>query len=77
MSNIAIPAHHKANFKTMCDALNDGNLAMMSCTRVVDGLPATVLCAVNREGPDYVFVPIAVLCDHPYADFLPATFEES
>jgi Family of unknown function (DUF6117) len=56
-----IPDHAKANFATLLRAAEDGNLALMECTEVATGAPRYVICAVGRDGGDYVFTPFGHL----------------
>ena len=67
-----IPDHAKANFATLLRAAEDGNLALMECADVATGAPRYVICAVGRDGGNYVFTPFGHLapCD-PYEAYQP------
>ena len=67
-----IPDHAKANFATLLRAAADGNLALMECTDVATGAPRYVICAVGRDGGDYVFTPFGHLAPgDPYETYQP------
>ena len=69
---MAIPAGHRANFETLMRAARDGNLALMECRDAVTLEPRYVLCAVEREGESFGFVPFGHLHDgNPYEAYLP------
>jgi hypothetical protein len=54
---MSIPDHARVNFETLLRAATDGNLALLECTDAVTGESRYVICAVAREGDDYVFTP--------------------
>ena len=69
---MAIPDYARANFETLMKAAKAGDLALMECTEVVSGETRYVLCAVGRDGGDYVFTPFGHLADgNPYDAYLP------
>jgi len=69
---MSIPDHARANFETLVRAAADGNLALMECTDVVTDEPRYVICAVARDGEDYVFTPFGHLADgNPYEAYVP------
>ncbi|GGB12827.1 hypothetical protein GCM10011491_45770 [Brucella endophytica] len=69
---MAIPEHARTNFRTLLHAADDGNLALMECLDAATGEPRYVLCAVGRDGDDYVFTPFGHLADgNPYDAYLP------
>ena len=71
---MSIPDHARNNFNTLLRAASDGNLALMECTDAITGEPRYVICAVGREGTDYVFTPFGRLADgNPYDADLPPT----
>ena len=55
MTNIT--AEHRAAFEALTSGEYD-NFALFSC--FVDGMPATAIVAVGRDGDDYVFTPLFV-----------------
>lgn len=65
------------NFKTIKTAAKLGHLALMECRCTVTGEYRAVICAVNREGEDFEFVPLAVMAwDNPYDLFEPPVAEQ-
>jgi hypothetical protein len=69
---MSIPDHIRTNFNTLLRAASDGNLALMECTDTVTGEARYVVCAVGREGTDYVFTPFGHLTPgNPYDAYLP------
>lgn len=69
---MSIPDHARGNFETLLRAAGDGNLALMECADAVSGAPRYVLCAVGRDGEDYLFTPFGHLADgNPYDAYLP------
>lgn len=75
---MAIDKSHKANFDTLLAAAGNGDLALMECKNAKTGAPVVALCAVDRDGGDFVFVPLAKLFDgNPYEELVPPNFEEA
>lgn len=69
---MSIPDHARANFETLLRAAGDGNLALMECADAATGQSRYVLCAIGRDGADYVFTPFGHLADgNPYDAYLP------
>ena len=69
---MSIPEHARANFETLLRAAGDRNLALMECADAATGQPRYVLCAIGREGADYVFTPFGHLAEgNPYDAYLP------
>jgi hypothetical protein len=69
---MSIPDHISTNFDTLLRAASNGNLALMECTDAITGEPRYVICAVGREGTDYLFTPFGHLADgNPYDAYLP------
>lgn len=69
---MAIPQVHRANFQTLLDAAAHGDLALMECSDAVTGEPRYVICAVGRDGSDYVMPPFGHLHDgSPFEAYLP------
>ena len=69
---MSIPDHARANFATLLRAAADGNLALMECADAVTSEPRYVICAVGRDGKDFVFTPFGHLADgNPFAAYVP------
>lgn len=69
---MSIPDHARANFETLLRAAGDGNLALMECADANTGERRYVLCAVSRDGDDYVFTPFGHLAGgNPFDAYLP------
>ncbi|MBX4922367.1 hypothetical protein HJA76_22285 [Rhizobium bangladeshense] len=69
---MAIPDYARANFDTLLRAASDGNLALIECLDAATREPRYVLCAVGRNGGEYVFTPFGHLADgNPYDAYLP------
>jgi Family of unknown function (DUF6117) len=69
---MSIPDHARANFQTLLRAAADGNLAVLECTDAANGEPSYVICAVGRDGTDFLFTPFGHLADgNPFDAYLP------
>ena len=69
---MSIPDSISKNFDTLLRAASNGNLALMECADAITGEPRYVICAVGREGTDYLFTPFGHLADgNPYGAYLP------
>ncbi len=69
---MSIPDHARANFRTLLRAAEDSNLALMECADATTGEARYVICAVGRDGTDYLFTPFGHLADgNPYDASLP------
>ncbi len=69
---MAIPDHARANFETLLQAAQAGDLALMECTEVASGETRYVLCAVGRDAGDYLMTPFGHLAPgNPYEAFIP------
>lgn len=67
-----IPKGSKTNFDTLSTAIKNGDCAIMECTDKVTGETVDALCAVNFDGKEYAFVPLAfMLRSNPYDRFDP------
>lgn len=58
---MAIPEHARTNFQTLVRAAKADDLALMECLDAATGEPRYVLCAVGRDGSDYLFTPFGHL----------------
>jgi hypothetical protein len=71
-----IPDHARTNFQMLLRAAERGDLALMECTDAATGEPRYVICAIGRNGSDYVFTPFGHLADgNPYEAYLPPANE--
>lgn len=69
---MSIPDHACANFQTLLRAAVNGNLALMKCADAATGQTRYVICAVGRDGLDFLFTPFGHLADgNPYDAYLP------
>ncbi len=67
-----IPDHAQANFQTLLLAAKGGDLALMECKDAATGEPRYVVCAVGRDGADFMFTPFCHLADgNPFEIYLP------
>lgn len=68
---MSIPDHARANFQTLLRAAADGNLALLECTATT-GAPRYVVCAVGRNGEEFLFTPFGHLAGgNPYDAYVP------
>lgn len=71
---MAIPDAFRQNFSTLLQAAEAGDLALVECTDAETGEPRYVICAVGREGGDYVITPFGHLHDgNPFDAYRPPT----
>jgi hypothetical protein len=69
---MSTPDHARANFATLLRAAADGNLALMECVDAATEEPRYEICAVGRDGADYLFTPFGHLVDgNPYDAYAP------
>ena len=69
---MSIPEHARANFQVLLSAAANGDLALMECADAVSGEPRFVICAVGRDGEDFLFTPFGHLADgNPYEAYVP------
>ncbi|MCI4679056.1 DUF6117 family protein [Rhodoblastus acidophilus] len=69
---MSIPDHAQANFQTLLRAAENGDLALMECADALTGETRYVICAVGREGSDFLFTPFGHLADgNPYEAYDP------
>lgn len=69
---MAIPDHARANFETLLQAAQAGDLALIECTEVASGETRYVLCAVGRDAGDYLMTPFGHLAPgNPYEAYIP------
>ncbi len=71
---MSIPDHAQANFRTLLRAAENGDLALMECADAVTGETRWVICAVGRNGEDFVFTPFGHLAEgNPFDAYIPPT----
>lgn len=69
---MSIPDHVRANFQTLLRAAADDNLALLECTDAATGAPRYVVCAVGRNGDEFLFTPFGHLAQgNPYEAYVP------
>jgi hypothetical protein len=69
---MSIPDHIRTNFDTLLRAADDNALSLMECTDALTGEPRYVVCAVGRDGDDYVMTPFGHLATgNPYEAYRP------
>lgn len=69
---MSIPDYISKNLDTLLRAASDGHLALMECTDAITGDLRYVICALGREGTDYVSTPFGHLVDgDPYDAYMP------
>ena len=69
---MSIPEHARANFQTLLRAAADGNLALLECADAETGAARYVICAVGRDGGEFLFTPFGHLADgNPYEAYRP------
>ena len=69
---MSIPDHARANFETLLRAAADGNITLMECVDDATCIPRYVICAVGRDGEDFVFKPFGHLAEgNPYEAYVP------
>ncbi len=69
---MSIPDHARTNFNTLLRAAASGDLALVECADAVTGEPRYVLCAVGRDGDDYVMTPFGHLAPgNPFEAYAP------
>lgn len=61
-----------ANFETLKRAFAEGNAALLECTDAKTGEYRAVLCAVQRDGDDFLMIPFGNLCTtNPFDEYKP------
>lgn len=69
---MSIPDFARTNFQSLLRAAGDGNLALMECLDAETAQPRYVICAVGRDGADYVFTPFGHLAEgNPFDAYRP------
>lgn len=69
---MSIPEYASKNFQTLLRAAEAGHLALVECTDARTGDVRYVICAVGRDGTDYVMTPFGHLAEgDPYEAYIP------
>ena len=69
---MSIPDYARTNFDTLLRAAASGDLALVECADAVTGEPRYVLCAVGRDGGEYLMTPFGHLApDNPFEAYVP------
>ena len=69
---MSIPDYAHTNFNTLLRAAASGDLALVECADAMTGEPRYVLCAVGRDGGDYVMTPFGHLAPgNPFEAYAP------
>lgn len=69
---MAIGKGYKKNFETMQKAMKNGDLAIIEVQEKATGKTRVAICAVGREGSEYVICPFALMFDgNPYEELNP------
>lgn len=75
---MAIPEGYKANFSTLKQAFANDDVVLMECSDVVTGKPVYTICAVGKDGDQFVFAPFAKMFDgNPYEELNPPMKQEA
>jgi hypothetical protein len=62
----------KQNFNTLCDAVKCNRIVIMECKRKKDGEIVNLVCVLNYEGDEVVFLPVAeMMTGDPFEDYYP------
>jgi hypothetical protein len=62
----------KANFNTLQNACKAGRLAVLDCQDAKTGESVPVIVAINLDGQEYAFVPLAkMFVGNPYDELNP------
>lgn len=68
----AIKKGYKQNFETLLQAAKHGHLAILDCQDKKTGKPVVAIVAVNFDGKEYSFAPLAKMFDgNPYEELNP------
>lgn len=68
---MALPDYHKANFDTIIDAADAGQLALLEATNQA-GEPVALICAINYVDGEYQMIPLAQMIEgNPFELFTP------
>ena len=69
---MAIGTGDQSNFETILKAAQRGDLALLECEDTASGTTLRVVCAINRRGEEFEFVPLAKLfASDPYSEVKP------
>jgi hypothetical protein len=69
---MSIPEYARANFNILLRAAARGDLALVECADAMTGAPRCVICAIARDGADYIITPFGHLAPgNPYEAYEP------
>jgi hypothetical protein len=69
---MSIPEHARTNFNTLLRAAACGDLALVEYADAMTGAPRDVICAIARDGADYIITPFGHLAPgNPYEAYEP------
>ena len=72
MKEKTIVQEHCANFETLQRAFAEGNVCIMDCVEKATNEHVAVICAMNDEGKEIGFVPLAKFFNgNPYDLLIP------
>jgi hypothetical protein len=60
---MAIPEGYRQNFEMMLEAAKNADLALVECTDKHTGKPVITICAIGRDGDEFVITPFAKMFD--------------
>ncbi|HMS56826.1 MAG TPA: DUF6117 family protein [Fimbriimonadaceae bacterium] len=64
--------HDRTNFNTLCRAFGRGHVALLEVQRRADEAVVAAICAVARNGDEFLFTPFAILVEgNPFELFNP------
>ena len=64
---MTIVQQQKPNFETLRQAFGNGDVALLECQLISTGESVAVVTAVNHDGENCVFVPVAMMFNgNPY-----------
>jgi hypothetical protein len=64
---MTVVQQHKPNFETLRKAFENGDVALLECQLKTTGEAVAVVVAVNRDGGELAFVPVAMMFNgNPY-----------
>lgn len=74
---MSIPSPIRKNFQTLLRAAENGDLGLLECKDADTGEPRFVICAVETDGPGFLFIPFGhmVADRNPYEAYLPPDAE--
>lgn len=68
---MSLHSSDRENFETLLKAAKNDDLALVECTDKKTGAYVAAVCAIHKEGGEYVVTPIAKLFVNPYEEINP------